>query len=95
MLTRFLSKRMLLVVVTLAIAGGLVSSALETEGPNHQVATHHCIVCCTTCHVADTAKTPTAPQPRLSQENVPLIESLMLYQQAVIRLPDPPPKFLA
>lgn len=53
------------------------------------------MVCCTNHHVADTAKTQTTPQPILSQENVPLIEPPMLYQQAVIRLPDPPPKFLA
>ena len=77
------------------LVGGLVARAAETERPDYQPVLHHCMVCCTNHYVADAAKTQTTPQPILSQENVPLIEPPMLYQQAVIRLPDPPPKFVA
>ena len=89
------ARRTPLIVLAVMLAGGFVARAAETKRPNHQSDLHHCMVCCTNHHVADAAQTRTTPQPILSQERVPLIEPPMLYQQAAIRLPDPPPKFLA
>ncbi|MDP3723884.1 MAG: hypothetical protein Q8R91_10405 [Candidatus Omnitrophota bacterium] len=89
-----MQRRTLLAVLALMLVGGFVARAAEAERSNHQPDLHHCMVCCTNHHVADAAKTQTTPQPILSEESAPLIEPPMLYQQAVIRLPDPPPKFL-
>jgi hypothetical protein len=88
-------RRTLLAVLALMVAGGIVAAAVETEGLDHQPEVHHCMACCTNHHVADAAKAQATPRPLVPQENPPLIEPPMLYQQAVIRLPDPPPKFLA
>ena len=89
-----LRKRTLFLVIAAVLAGGLVASALETEGPNHQRETHHCAVCCPTHHAATplesarfgTALPASAPTPVLIPSP---------YTELVIRLLDPPPKFLA
>lgn len=89
-----LRNRTLFLVIAAVLAGGLVANALETEGPNHQLEAHHCAVCCTTHHAAapvepvrfDTALVASAPT---------LILIPSPYTEFVIRLLDPPPKFLA
>lgn len=89
-----LRNRTLFLVIAAVLAGGLVASALETEGPNHQLETHHCAVCCTTHHAAAPVEavrvdvTLAASAPTLA-----LIPSP--YTELVVRLLDPPPKFLA
>ncbi len=87
--------RTLLTLIALLLVGGFVARAVENERPDHQPEVHHCMVCCANHHVPATATAQTTPQPILSQEHLPPSEPPVPYQQAVIRLPDPPPKFLA
>lgn len=87
--------RIIVVVIASLLVGGFVARAAETDRPNHQPALHHCMVCCTDHHAANKATIQTTPQRILSKEHLLPCESPVFYQQAVIRLPDPPPKFLS
>lgn len=78
----------------LLVAGGLFGGILEAEGAHRQDEVHHCVTCCTTHHTA-TAEVGAHRQILMSPDlmAVPLGSS-NLYTELVIRLLDPPPKFL-
>lgn len=87
-------RSMWLGVVLFLVAGGLLGGALETEGACYQDEARHCMTCCTTHHTVTThmtanlqVLTPSDPM------GVPSTSSA-LCGKLVIRLLDPPPKFL-
>ena len=89
-----LRKRTLFLVIAAVLAGGLVASALETEGPSHQLETHHCAVCCTTHHAAAPVE-PVRFGTTMIASTSTLAPLPSLYSEFVICPLDPPPKFLA
>ena len=89
-----LRNRTLFLVIAAVLAGGLLASALETEGPSHQLETHHCAVCCTTHHTASTTE-PARFGPARAAQHLTVIPLSSPFTELVIRLLDPPPKFLA
>lgn len=85
----------LLVVIALTVAGGVLGASLEVDGAHHQREAHHCAVCCVTQH---TAIPPTSAEPQFILPSVailPVATSSDPYDEIVVRLPDPPPRFLA
>ena len=90
-MARIFRTRVLLLAIVLIVAGGLVASALEAEGPNHQLEMHHCAVCCATHHVAATIE-PMRFAPSLVPSEYAVTAVDALYTEPVIRLPDIPPE---
>jgi len=84
----------LAVVFSCLLAGGLIASALETEGSNYQSEIHHCMTCCTTHHTATPAATVPIRQVAPVVSRLPAVTP-QLSSQLVLRKLDPPPKFLA
>lgn len=85
----------LFVVIALMVVGGVLGASLEVDSADHQREAHHCAVCCVTQH---TATPPTSAEPQLILPSVailPMATSSDPYDEIVVRLPDPPPKFLA
>ena len=85
---------MLVAVIALLMAGGLLAGAAESEGFDHQQEVHHCVTCCTTHHTAAPATSAVALPRLIVASRLPLA-AICLHSSLVVRLPDPPPKFLA
>ena len=86
--------RILVAVIALLMVVGLVASAVESEEFDHQQEVHHCVTCCTTHHTA-APTTPAVALPRLIVASRLPLAAPYLRSFLVVRLPDPPPKFLA
>jgi hypothetical protein len=91
---RLLTGRTFLSVLVFVIAASLLVVAFETEGSGHQPEMHHCVLCCTTHHVA-AAPSQGSFQPILLATTPLNPAPTAIYRQIFVHQLDPIPKLLA